>query len=88
MINWLIRLKNRSFWLSFVPAALLLIQAAASLLGFELELDGLGERLLDLVNALFAVLALLGVVADPTTEGLGDSERALGYSEPGGGALR
>lgn len=82
MINWQVRFKNRGFWLSLIPAALLLVQAFAALFGFELELEGIGARLLDLVNALFAVLALLGIVADPTTAGLSDSELALGYARP------
>ena len=49
---------------------------------YRWKLDWLGERLLELVNALFALLAALGVVTDPTTEGLGDSERALAYTAP------
>ena len=85
MINWIVRFKNRQFWLSFIPALLLLIQTAAALVGLELQLGPVGEGLLELVNALFAVLALLGVVTDPTTEGVSDSSRALGYTEPGGG---
>ena len=85
MINWVVRFKNRQFWLSFIPALLLLIQTAAALVGLELQLGPVGEGLLELVNALFAVLALLGVVTDPTTEGVSDSSRALGYTEPGGG---
>lgn len=82
MINWKVRLKNKSFWLALIPAVLLLIQAVAALFGFELDLDFLGERLLAVVNALFVVLTILGVVVDPTTQGVGDSERALGYDEP------
>lgn len=82
MINWKVRIKNKSFWLALIPAVLLLIQAVAALFGFELELDFLGERLLTVVNALFVVLTILGVVVDPTTQGVGDSERALGYDEP------
>ena len=35
-----------------------------------------------LIGTVFALLALLGIVVDPTTEGIGDSERALGYDEP------
>ena len=50
--------------------------------GFTLDLGELGDRLLDVVNALFAVLALLGVVADPTTKGVGDSAQALTYDKP------
>ena len=82
MINWTVRFKNKSFWLSFVPAVLLLAQVAAALFGFGLELDGIAARLLDVVNALFAVLALLGIVTDPTTAGVADSAQALGYNEP------
>lgn len=81
-INWIVRLKNKSFWLSFIPAVLLLIQVVASVFGFELDLGDLGNRILDVVNALFAVLAILGVVTDPTTEGVGDSQQALTYTEP------
>lgn len=84
MINWTVRFKNKNFWLSFVPALLLLVQVIASLFGFELKLDGIGEKLLDIVNALFAVLALLGIVTDPTTAGVGDSSRALTYTAPEG----
>lgn len=82
MINWTVRFKNRGFWLSFVPAVLLLVQVVAALFGFELELEGLGAKLLELVNAVFAVLALLGIVTDPTTAGVGDSDRAMGYTKP------
>lgn len=82
MINWTVRLKNKNFWISFIPALLLLIQVVAAVFGFELQLDGIGEKLLDVVNALFAVLALLGIVTDPTTSGVGDSQQALGYTTP------
>ena len=61
MIHWTVRFKNKSFWLSFVPAVLILVQVTAALLGFELELEGAAGRMLDVVNALFAVLALLGM---------------------------
>lgn len=82
MINWAVRFKNKAFWISFIPAVLLLVQVIASLFGFELQLDGIGEKLLDVVNALFAVLALLGIVADPTTAGVSDSAQALTYDKP------
>ena len=82
MVNWTVRFKNKTFWLSFIPAVLLLIQVAAALFGYTLDLGELGDKLLDVVNALFAVLALLGIVADPTTKGLGDSVQAMGYDRP------
>ena len=83
-INWSVRVRNKTFWLAVIPAALLLIQAVGEALGFPLELGGLGDKLLGVVNALFALLALLGVVNDPTTQGTGDSQQALGYQVPKG----
>ena len=82
MINWTVRIMNKQFWLALIPAVLLLAQVGAAVFGYTLDLGELGNRLLDVVNALFAVLVILGVVTDPTTDGVGDSERAMGYDEP------
>lgn len=81
-INWKVRLKNKQFWLALIPAVLLLIQAIAAVFGFALDLSALGDKLLVVVNTLFTVLVILGVVVDPTTKGVGDSENALTYTEP------
>lgn len=83
-INWTVRLKNKQFWIALVPALLLLVQVMAGVFGYTLSLTALGERLLAVVNALFAVLSILGVIADPTTRGLSDSEQAMTYSVPKG----
>lgn len=81
-INWIVRIKNKQFWLSLIPAVLLLVQVVAAVFGYTLDLGDLGNKLLAVVNALFAVLAILGVVNDPTTAGLKDSSRAMGYIAP------
>nr|DAO29431.1 MAG TPA: holin [Caudoviricetes sp.] len=81
-INWRVRLKNKTFWLSLIPAVLLLVQVIAAVFGYTLDLGELGNRLLAVVNALFAVLSILGVVTDPTTKGVSDSTQALSYEEP------
>lgn len=82
MINWKVRIKNKNFWLAIIPAALLLIQAVAAVFGYELSLGNLGQKLLDVVNAAFVVLALLGIIQDPTTEGIEDSMLAMTYKVP------
>ena len=82
MINWQVRIKSKQFWLSLIPAVLLLVQVVAAVFGFELDLGDIGNKLLDVVNALFAVLAILGIVVDPTTAGVGDSAQAMTYTEP------
>lgn len=78
-INWIVRIKNKAFWVALIPAILLLVQAIAAVFGFAIDLGDLGDKLLTVINALFAVLAILGVVVDPTTPGTRDSERTLTY---------
>ena len=81
-INWIVRIKNKNFWISLFPAVLLLVQVVAAVFGFTLELGELGDKLLAVVNALFAVLTILGIVTDPTTAGVGDSKLAMTYTKP------
>ncbi len=81
-INWTVRVKNKAFWMAIIPAVLLLLQAVAAVFGFKIDFGELGNSLLEVVNAAFGVLAILGIVADPTTKGITDSDRALTYTEP------
>ena len=82
MSNWKVRLASKAFWVAIIPALLLLVQAIAAVFGYTLALDGIEARLLDLVNAVFAVLVILGIVNDPTTAGLSDSKLAMSYTKP------
>ncbi len=81
-INWTVRIKNKAFWIALIPAVLLLIQVVAAVFGIQIDLGNMGNKLLDVVNAVFMVLAILGVVTDPTTAGITDSAQALEYTEP------
>lgn len=67
-IDWKARIGNKSFWLSLSAALLLLAQAIAALFGYQWDFTVFGQQVAALINALFAVLAVLGVVADPTVE--------------------
>lgn len=82
MINWKVRIKNKNFWLAIIPAVLIFIQTVAAVFGYTVDLGDVSGKLLAVVNAIFVVLAILGIVTDPTTSGIGDSDRALGYDEP------
>ncbi len=82
MINWRVRIKNKTFWVALIPAVLLLIQTVAALLGFAVDLSDLGIKILAVIDALFAVLAILGIVTDPTTAGIADSAQAMTYDVP------
>ena len=81
-INWLVRIHNKSFWLAMIPAIFLLTQSVGGVLGYQLDLTGWQEKAVTIVEAVFSVLVVLGVVVDPTTKGTGDSARALTYTEP------
>lgn len=82
MINWKVRFKNKAFWLALIPAALLLVQAVLACFGVVWDYSQISQELIGVVNAIFAVLAILGVVADPTTQGIGDSAQAMTYDRP------
>lgn len=82
MINWKVRVKNRNFWLALIPAVLLLVQAVAAVFGVSIDLGDLGDKLIAVVNAAFVVLAILGIVTDPTTSGISDSQQAMTYDRP------
>ena len=81
-INLLVRLKNKAFWLTLIPALLLVVQTIASLFGYNWDFVVLNQQITAIINAVFAVLSILGIVVDPTTAGFGDSQRALTYTEP------
>ena len=81
-LNFLVRIKNKAFWLAVIPAMALVVQAVAALFGYTINLETWVGKLQAIVNAVFALLAILGIVVDPTTEGIGDSARAMTYVEP------
>lgn len=81
-INWTVRIKNKTFWLALIPAVLLLVQAVCGLFGYDLQIEALNNQLIDIVNSLFTVLVIMGIIVDPTTEGIDDSDVALTYLTP------
>lgn len=82
MINWKVRVKNKAFWVALIPAVILVVQLVAGLFGWSIALTDISGKLVAIVDAVFAVLTILGIVQDPTTKGIKDSERALTYKEP------
>lgn len=81
-INWKVRIKNKAFWVLFVPAVLLLVQQICSVFGVTIDVSGISDQLLEVVKTAFLILGLLGVVVDPTTSGLSDSTQAMTYNTP------
>lgn len=71
-MDWKTRIKNKTFWLALVPAILLLVQVIAVPFGYKFNIDQVNKQLLDIINAAFGVLTIVGIVADPTTAGITD----------------
>lgn len=80
-INWKVRLLNKNFWVALVPAVLLLIQVILAVFNVNMDFGDLGNKILAVVNAVFALLTILGIVNDPTTATMADSAQALTYEK-------
>lgn len=83
-INWKVRLKNPVFWLTVIPAVIALVYTVLGLLGVVPTISE--DVLVNAVTAIISALTTVGVLIDPTTKGVGDSDRALTYEEPSDGS--
>ena len=79
-LNWKVRFKNRIWLGSFFSLIISFVYSLLSL--FDIFPEVTKNSLLELLNQILTFLGLIGVLVDPTTVGLGDSERALSYEEP------
>ena len=78
-LNWKVRFKNKVWLGSFCS---LIIGFTYSMLAlFDVFPEVTQSLVLQLLNQVLTFLGLIGVIVDPTTAGLGDSERAMGYEE-------
>lgn len=81
-INWKIRLKNKTFWMAIVPAMAIALQTLLAIFGIDVDYTDQVAQLLEFINAVFVVLMIIGIVADPTTTGVTDSSRVMDYHIP------
>lgn len=80
-INWRVRVRHKTFLVALFSLLLLLAQQLAAIFGYELTAQ-LSEQLTSMFNTILSILILLGVIVDPTTKGMNDSERACTYKSP------
>lgn len=79
-INWRVRLRNKVWLAAMASLAISFAYGVLDLLGV---VPGVSQsKVLEIVQSLLTFLGLIGVVADPTTAGLEDSNRAMGYEQP------
>ena len=79
-INWKVRFKNKIWLGSFLSLIVGFVYSMLAL--FDVFPEVTESLVLQLMNQVLTFLGLIGVIVDPTTAGLGDSERAMGYEEP------
>ena len=80
-INWKVRFMHKPFLVALFSLILLLAQQVGALFGFEIT-SVMSEQLTTILNTILSILVLVGVVVDPTTSGVNDSERASMYQRP------
>ena len=79
-INFKVRFKNPVFWLTVIPAVITFVYTVLGAVGVVPSLSE--DVVVNIVTALISALTTIGVLVDPTTKGVGDSERAMGYDTP------
>lgn len=80
MINWKLRLKNKTTLLAIVTAVIALVYQVLGMLGI---VPGVSQsEVVQTIGLIINILAMVGIVTDPTTQGVSDSDRALGYDKP------
>lgn len=68
-IDWQTRIKSKKFWLTLIPAVLLLIQTILVPFGYKWDFGILNQQLIAIINAVFGVLTIIGVLSDPNIKG-------------------
>ena len=79
-INWQVRFKNKLWLGSFLSLIVGFVYSMLAL--FDVFPEVTQSLVLQLLNQVLTFLGLIGVILDPTTAGIGDSDRAMGYIEP------
>lgn len=80
MLNLKLRFQNKITLTAIVTLAISFIYTVLAMVGVVPNISE--NDVLVVIKQLIDLLALLGIVVDPTTAGVGDSARALGYNQP------
>ena len=81
-INWKVRFKNKTFLVTFITVIVSVVYQVLAALEIVPKISQ--DTVMNCLLAIVTILTGLGVVTDPTTKGISDSERALGYEKLGG----
>lgn len=81
-INWKVRFKNKTFLVTFITVIVSVVYQVLAALEIVPKISQ--DTVMNCLLGIVTILTGLGIITDPTTKGISDSERALGYEELGG----
>ena len=79
-INWKVRLQHKQFWMSLIALLIVLANQVAGI--FNVDITLYNDQITSISETVLSILALLGIIIDPTTKGTSDSQQALNYEKP------
>ena len=83
-INWKVRLQHRQFWVSLIALLIVLANQIAGI--FNVDITIYNDQITAISETVLSILGLFGIIIDPTTSGVSDSEQAMYYNKPKDGA--
>lgn len=81
-INWKVRLQHKQFWVSLIALLIVLVNQIAGIFSYDVTIYN--DQVTAISETVLSILALLGIIIDPTTQGASDSVKALRYDKPKG----
>lgn len=79
-INWKVRLQHKQFWVALIALLIVLANQIAGI--FHVDITIYNEQVTAITETVLSILALLGIIIDPTTSGTSDSYQAMRYDKP------
>ena len=79
-INWKLRFKNKVTFSALIWVIFLIMYQILSILGIAVPVSE--DSISELITLIINMFAVIGIIVDPTTANINDSERAMGYEEP------
>ena len=79
-INWKLRILNKPTLAALIATIVAFVYQVLGILGVVPAISQ--DTIITGVGILLNILVAIGVVVDPTTSGINDSEQAMGYEKP------
>ena len=84
-INWKVRIRHKQFWVSLIAFLIVLANQIAGI--FNVDITIYNDQVTAISETILSILGLLGIIIDPTTKGVSDSQLAMDYNKPKDGEM-